>query len=124
MTDLAEPRALEPPIVIANRLYSRAAVYTEEGRPNAWGQLMLDGEATILALIAEVERLREENSRFAAGLCDGHYGDEWGNSRCTLVDQAFRRGLEAAAKVADGFTCGGCGMDGKCAAAIRAIGDE
>jgi len=31
-------------------------------------------------------------------------------------------GIEEAAKVADGFTCGGCGMDGKCAAAIRALG--
>lgn len=63
MTDLAELRALEPPIVIANRLHSRAAVYTEEGRHNAWGQLMLDGEATILSLIAEVERLRGERGR-------------------------------------------------------------
>lgn len=29
--------------------------------------------------------------------------------------------LEKAAKVADGFTCGACGMDGKCAEAIRRL---
>ncbi len=35
--------------------------------------------------------------------------------------QGFRAGLEAAAEIADGFNCGGCGMDGKCGAAIRAL---
>src|ERR1700678_3943573 len=29
--------------------------------------------------------------------------------------------VERCAKVADSFTCGGCGMDGKAAAAIRAL---
>jgi hypothetical protein len=28
---------------------------------------------------------------------------------------------EKCAKIADGFTCGGCGMDGKVSAAIRAL---
>jgi hypothetical protein len=34
---------------------------------------------------------------------------------------AVQAALEKAAKVADGFSCGSCGMDGKVAAAIRAI---
>lgn len=34
---------------------------------------------------------------------------------------ATQSALEAAAKVADRFTCGGCGMDGKCSAAIRGL---
>jgi hypothetical protein len=34
--------------------------------------------------------------------------------------EAEKRGMERAAEIADGFTCGGCGMDGKAAAAIRA----
>jgi hypothetical protein len=34
--------------------------------------------------------------------------------------EAEKRGMERAAQIADGFTCGGCGMDGKAAAAIRA----
>lgn len=95
MTDLAEPRALEPPIVIANRLHSRAAVYTEEGRHNAWGQLMLDGEATILSLIAEVERLRGERT-VEIGAALSHW-----NLAAEKIKQdrqaAFRRGIEAAA---------------------------
>jgi hypothetical protein len=37
---------------------------------------------------------------------------------------AERRGMERAAEIADGFTCGGCGMDGKAAAAIRAEKDD
>lgn len=32
-------------------------------------------------------------------------------------DEAYER----AAQIADGFTCGGCGMDGKCSKAIRAL---
>ena len=37
---------------------------------------------------------------------------------------AEEREREACAKVADGFTCGGCGMDGKASAAIRARSDR
>jgi hypothetical protein len=36
------------------------------------------------------------------------------------ADEATRAENEACAKIADGFTCGLCGMDGKSAAAIRA----
>lgn len=32
--------------------------------------------------------------------------------------------LERAAKLADTFTCGGCGMDGKSGAAIRAMKEK
>ena len=38
-----------------------------------------------------------------------------------IAEAAWRAGVEAAAKVADSFTCGGCGMDGKSSAAIRAL---
>jgi hypothetical protein len=34
-------------------------------------------------------------------------------------DEAVRAEREACAKIADGYTCGACGMDGKCAAEIR-----
>lgn len=36
-------------------------------------------------------------------------------------DDVRDRALEEAAQVADGFTCGGCGMDGKSGRAIRAL---
>lgn len=36
------------------------------------------------------------------------------------ADEATRAENEACAKIADSFTCGLCGMDGKSAAAIRA----
>jgi predicted alpha-1,6-mannanase (GH76 family) len=36
------------------------------------------------------------------------------------ADEATREEREACAKIADSFTCGLCGMDGKSAAAIRA----
>jgi hypothetical protein len=45
------------------------------------------------------------------------------NTLAALLGQlaeAERRGMERAAEIADGFPCGGCGMDGKAAAAIRA----
>ena len=35
--------------------------------------------------------------------------------------RSYAEGIEDAAKVADGFTCGVCGMDGKASAAIRTL---
>lgn len=37
------------------------------------------------------------------------------------IEAAERSAIERAAKVADGFTCGACGMDGKAAQAIRSL---
>lgn len=36
-----------------------------------------------------------------------------------IIAAAIREERERCAEIADGFTCGGCGMDGKAAAAIR-----
>lgn len=36
-------------------------------------------------------------------------------------EEGAREMREAAAKTADGYACGACGMDGKAAAAIRAL---
>jgi len=38
-----------------------------------------------------------------------------------VVREARASALEEAARLADSFTCGGCGMDGKAGAAIRAL---
>jgi hypothetical protein len=41
-------------------------------------------------------------------------------SEFLAIDKAgYQRGMEEAAKIADGFGCGACGMDGKAGAAIR-----
>ena len=37
------------------------------------------------------------------------------------VERIRRDTIEACAQIADGFTCGGCGMDGKAGAAIRLL---
>lgn len=37
------------------------------------------------------------------------------------AERARRDALEAAAQIADSFTCGLCGIDGKAGAAIRAL---
>lgn len=37
------------------------------------------------------------------------------------LTQLRKETIEECAKIADGFTCGACGMDGKASAAIRAI---
>lgn len=42
-------------------------------------------------------------------------------SACMLHIEWKDEAYESAAQVADGFTCGGCGMDGKCSKAIRAL---
>ena len=56
-------------------------------------------------------------------------GDKEEARKCELAAAALRASpavlepvtVERCAKVADSFTCGGCGMDGKAAAAIRAL---
>lgn len=50
---------------------------------------------TIEQLEAEVIRLRAQCFALAAGACGGHYGDDYGHSRCSLVD-AQRTRAEAA----------------------------
>lgn len=74
--------------------------------------------------------------------CERHRGGwDWHQSELDrrdllrLLDEAWfakalaraegrREAIEECAKVADGFTCGGCGMDGKASAAIRALAKE
>jgi hypothetical protein len=49
---------------------------------------------------AEIERLKAETFALSAGLCLGHYGDEHGHPRCSLVDDAYARGFQAARALA------------------------
>lgn len=51
--------------------------------------------AALEALAAEVIRLRAECFMLAAGACGGHYGDDYGDSRCSLVDAQRTRADEA-----------------------------
>lgn len=53
--------------------------------------------AALEALTAEVIRLRAECFALAAGACSGHYGDDYGNSRCSLVDVQRTRAEAAEA---------------------------
>lgn len=47
--------------------------------------------------------------------------DKAGRGIMAVVAAARAEGIEAAAQIADQFKCGGCGMDGKAAEAIRAL---
>lgn len=42
-------------------------------------------------------------------------------NEAVVYAKGWNAAVEAAARVADGFRCGGCGMDGKAATAIRAL---
>lgn len=55
----------------------------------------------------ELEALRAENAELKAAL--------------DRVEQERDEAYERAAMVADSFTCGGCGMDGKAGIAIRRL---
>jgi hypothetical protein len=52
------------------------------------------------------------------GQWDPYYGIEMAQAALTA---AYPLVMEEAARVADSFTCGECGMDGKAGAAIRAL---
>lgn len=43
------------------------------------------------------------------------------NCPTEIANDIWNAAIEAAAKAADSFTCGGCGMDGKSSEAIRKL---
>lgn len=79
-------------------------------------------EALIRAVIAE-ERGKADDmvvTGEAREVVLKDFSSDLGRVRST----GYCAGLLRAAEIADGFTCGGCGMDGKCAAAIRAEAEK
>ena len=100
-------------------------------RPTAWAYAkacaaLHKHEAENARLAKEVE----ENAMISQEICDSYarenqqFHDRFTAAEAALSEaraEGWRQGIEAAARVADGFTCGGCGMDGKSSAAIRAL---
>ena len=78
-----------------------------EAEFKAWGRELgasrRDEQSSLVRhMVGEMKRLEEDNAELraecfalAAGACGGHYGDDYGHSRCSLVD-AQRTRAEAA----------------------------
>ena len=84
------------------------------------------------AAMREIESLQAANKDLQAWFDDLKYEfdkcrgwlkhhDNANPSLKAAISKAQDEAYERAAKVADGYRCGGCGMDGKCAKAIRAL---
>lgn len=68
--------------------------------------------------VAELTRLRAENESLKLQLAEEalSYQEAWTGR--------YHAGIEVAAKVADQYKCGGCGMDSKAGSAILALADK
>ncbi|HUU99275.1 MAG TPA: hypothetical protein VM487_26375 [Phycisphaerae bacterium] len=86
---------------------------------------MRDGKHVPLneVMIDKAERMAAEIFPFDAFVAQGITlsGDGLRTAIAAAIREAVEGERERCAKVADGFTCGACGMDGKAAAAIRAL---
>lgn len=99
--------------------------YLTDGITPASGETLREVTELAISQHEEIERLRAELKEASGWL--KYYrktdADRWMDLKEKLKDAERERdeAYERAAQIADGFTCGGCGMDWKCSAAIRAL---